>query len=582
MGGFILFRKGQHEHRDQIRKDFALGLKAMSDKGLTLAETIDRDAFISFVFQKKRFATDNIRNFGNGDFIFYTGTLFYKGLMEGAALDSLYRDFPETEDYYTYLKGTYAIVLFKDNNLYIFNDYAGYYHIFVNEDESIFSSSFIAVMKSIDSTTVSQQELFEFINFGACFGDKTIFKEIDCLPHRAVHQLLPERTLKPKTLNISIPDQSASLEEKLDYAEESLYRYFKILKKHFGDDGEICLGITGGFDSRLALALLRKTNIKAQLYVYGNDRSPDVVIAKSLAKMANLPIAHTNKAALGFTPDSLMNATEARFNLLDGLDRNGVFDNGADLYTRMERTQTARLQMNGQAGEFFRNRWNLHRSAVSLKGFVKSGFAGIILFYPSFFTDAFNKKEFVENLVVKFQSLLNVSIDRIDKRQLDQLFIFSMAKLWAGRTISSNNLLTYCLTPFGEPEIMLLSSALGVRDKHLGKFQAKLINRIDPELAGNRSIYGYNLTGDLPVKARALAAVESRSPLPVRRIAVILARRLKVFRDELDHYFGVGKLNSIFGKEVREIRKYVSVDKVWNARLLNRAFTAELLITNRF
>ena len=444
------------------------------------------------------------------------------------------------------------------------------------------SSSFLAVRKATGAATVSEQELWEYLIFGIFFGERTLFREINFLPENSIHRLLPSRGSRPKEVRIPVPDRTASTEEKLDFAEDYLGRYFGLLKSHFGEEGEICLGLTGGADSRLVLALLRRAGLRPSLYVYGHRGSPDVVLAKALAAKVGLAIDHVDKAALNPPPNSPLEVVRDRYHLLDGLSIDGVFDNGADLFTRLKRTRRARLQLNGASGELLRDKCKLLGSGISLKGFAASGMAGNTLIHPAFFTGAFNPEEFAGNLAAKFRSLLGVSGDLIDRDQAEWAHVLSTMKIWSGRTLSSNNLLTHCLTPYAEPGIILLSSVLSPGERRLGRFQTRLLNRIAPDLAGVGSTYGYPLSGEPSFRARARAAVEYRTPLPLRRLAVTLARRLAVFKDNLDHHSGVGELNDIFGREAREIGRYVALDKVWSKRLLNRAFSAELLLTDRF
>lgn len=59
---------------------------------------------------------------------------------------------------------------------------------------------------------------------------------------------------------------------------------------------KITLGLTGGFDSRLTVALLskicNKQNIELECFTHGDENHPDVVIAKKIAEVLNLNYFH--------------------------------------------------------------------------------------------------------------------------------------------------------------------------------------------------------------------------------------------------------------------------------------------------
>ena len=56
--------------------------------------------------------------------------------------------------------------------------------------------------------------------------------------------------------------------------------------------------ISGGYDSRLILALLRARGVRPRLHVYGSDADSDVRIARQICAGEGLTLEHIDKSRL--------------------------------------------------------------------------------------------------------------------------------------------------------------------------------------------------------------------------------------------------------------------------------------------
>ncbi|WP_438992908.1 hypothetical protein [Pseudemcibacter sp.] len=87
---------------------------------------------------------------------------------------------------------------------------------------------------------------------------------------------------------------SASYDELLYEQATLIKRQMETIVSAYGKN--ITTALSGGYDSRLLLSLLIDAGVTPQLYVYGENSSPDVLVAKSIEKGEGLEINHVDKS----------------------------------------------------------------------------------------------------------------------------------------------------------------------------------------------------------------------------------------------------------------------------------------------
>ncbi len=101
------------------------------------------------------------------------------------------------------------------------------------------------------------------------------------------------------------------------------------------------------------LSLLIDAGVTPQLYVYGEDYSPDVVVAKSIAKGEGLKIHHVDKSSHEKpSPEKYAEIINDNYYGLDSYPFEGIYDFGGNLETRRERSQNNTMVLNGGAVKF--------------------------------------------------------------------------------------------------------------------------------------------------------------------------------------------------------------------------------------
>lgn len=586
MGAFLLIRKAKDSSAQEIETLYRDSIIVFDKKGLSLRKRLVGDEFLLYVFNKYQLNADNIVVFNNGEFIVATGTCIYGGRTESTALKNLFNDFSDTGEFLSDISGNYCLIVYKKGKLYLLNDYLGLYRVYANKSKSVVSSSFLAVLKTLRTKSISTQEFYEYVINEAFYGEQTLIKEIELIDSRSIWKLWPILATTPKQApKVRTLDRSSSFSEMVEEVLSNLVDYFAMLKTNFGDS--VSSALTGGFDTRLMLALMRKVGIRPYLYIYGDETSPQVKVAKTISNGERLLIEYENhRSGFGkFREDEALQRLEKQYFMFDGLGHErGVFDNGSDLHLRLKRASKARLNLNGGGGEIFRNFWSLPDRKISIESFLASKYDHMDY---SICTDHFEKKSYFSAFSNKIRSILNTSEKQIDRRQVEMLYPYLRLKYWMSSNNSINNQFSYALTPFTDMRFVNQSLDIPLKFKDLGLFEAALIKFIDPDLAKYQSVYGFNFFDGIPLNVRMEYFVKLHTPLCLRpwiRKRLWGDHRLSLNRPkvELPFYLTEKYLYEIFGSEDMNVARYINISNISDPRILSRVLTVELVITDRF
>lgn len=572
MGAFFLYKKESLKSLDEVKKEFKPSLEVFDKKQLKLSKVIDNDDLSLFIYHKHSSEVENYLIDDENNFIVSTGTCFYKKESGSNALKNLLSDFDGTNDLFDDLYGNYCTIIYKNKQLFIFNDYLGLYRVYVNKSQNTFSSSFVSLAKSNEEKSVSKQELYEYIFYGAFYADKTVFEEIDLISSKYIFhfdkefKIFKEKKVSHKKNNATNP------EELFNIAYDSNLEYFKMLKDQFGDS--ITSALSGGFDTRTMLAISKRVGINLKLYVYGGDSSTDVKIAKHISGKEGFDLNHENRSLYQKVEKSNYPQTlDKNFYLLDGFGISGIFDNGSDVDTRIKRVKNTRLHINGGGGEVYRNFWELPNRRISIRNFLGSKYKNG---YSSISTKEFNKKAFYKAFEEKIKKILSVNRNTLKRVEVEKLYPFMRLKYWMGINNSINNQFSYSVTPFAEPEMFYTSLRLPLRSKNLGRFQAGLISKMDVNISKYMSDHGFNFNEKkIKWKLRLKEFLRVNSPSFVRRFV----RRRKKGSGVMPYYLNEEYLTEIFGSKKLQISDYVDLNKVNDQVILSRALTLEYLFT---
>jgi len=588
MGGFLLIKKNRNIPVEEIERQNHNSIGVFKKKGLKLRKKIVREKFALWVFHKYSLETENIIEFENGDCVVATGTSIYNGKTGARALKAFYEAFSNERDFHADLYGHYCILIFHSGKLFVFTDYAGLYKVYCNRTKSGLSNSFLAIAKTLQRKNVSQQELYEYVFHEAFYGDKTLFKEIELLDSKSLWQISPDLSNTPQQIAVDDFRNTVSFDEAVTVVSRSLINYFELLKSAF--DNKVASSLSGGYDTRLMLALTRKAGISPYFFVYGDRDSIDVDIAKAIARGEKFEIDHIDKSKYPkVAKESFYEMIEKNFFLFDGFGAMGIFDNGSDIDTRIDRATRAHLHLNAGGGEIYRRTWQFSdKRKIHIENFLKNKYGHLYMLNDfidySMCGDLFDKRVYLSNFTEKIKAILDIDKDWMTKQELEVLYSILSVKYWLGMNNSIDNQFSYSLTPFAESRFVYQSLNIPSQYKSFGQFEAALIRKVDPDLAKYPSQYGFNFYDQISWQTKMKDTIREmlKSSFIFRPMMPLIRNTIQARRCQMPYYLQKDYVQEIFNNRDLNVSQYIDVTKIKDPAILSRVLTLEFMIEDNF
>ncbi|MDH5571748.1 MAG: hypothetical protein OEY89_08285 [Gammaproteobacteria bacterium] len=572
MGDFLLYR-----HSDVQNDDLNKALYVLKSQGSVNPVTKTHGQYTVHFYPKVYSPVVNFVEVKNGDFCGSSGSLFYKKQFAEKALSLLLSDFNEGKICEDDFSGVFTVVLKKNGCLYLVTDELGCSRVYTNQQRTMWSSSFLAISSSCQLLTPNRQGIYEYIFQEATFGIDTVFNEVDSLDSLCNYEYLDNgvRSIKKGLnydLSISTNSYSSIVEENI----EALVDEFKSIVDAFGN--RITTALSGGYDTRLILALLQNENCKSNVYVYGADDSADVKVAKSIAQSEGFYIDHVNKSKYP-VPEvgEYSSIIENNYYMLDGFPIEGIFDFGANMDTRISRAKTKNILLNGGGGAMYRNFYNLPEHPYTGGQYSLSDL--IRVFYSSqtknICQNVFSLTDYFDSFYEKLKYSLQLDYNKLTRAQVEFSFPAFRLRYWASKDNTNNTRLGSFSMPFVNPKTIKASLKIPLKFKNHGKIQAKFIRTINKRLAGYMSDYGYSFDRDPPVKYRFKDFLISRRPVFLRQRTYALKHSF--MNKDLPLPIEKPFINEVLKLDDMIMSDYVVIDNIKDPMLLSRVYTLEYL-----
>ena len=565
MRGFFAVRKSRLDCAYCLAK----ARESFERQGFVQAVELENSHWILLSVRRAQ-STEGWLKLPDGRFALVSGTLFYRDLCDRQALERLLKDAAKDDPDEQELWGSFGALLVTRDGLRAFTDRCGTFHLFQDRAGEVLSSSFLALAEALPGRTIDATGLYDYIFQEAPHGGGTIFQEITLLPSDAA-LVCDGGSTRYDARPIAQPKSSEdeSLEDGAERCLSILRKRMGSICAHFRD--RLDTALSGGYDSRLILALLREQGVSPALHVYGTEASADVRVAKAIAEGERIPLEVDDKGRRGLPPEGDYPAlVERNCWAFDGYPNDGLFDNGSDLETRKARAAEGRLALNGGGGEIFRNFFYLPDGHYSARAIAWSFFSQ---YDPRVCATGFSDATYQASLAERLADCVGENAHTaLSRDQVEYLYPYFRCRYWMGRNNSVNNRFGFAATPLIEHSVVSAALSLPLRHKTMGLLQARMIEKVDPKLAAYPSAYGYSFDRPPPWSYRLKYFSTYLRPPWLRRRTYRLRRQ-----PPLPPQLKASYRDAALGK-TEILDRYLKIERMTNPGQLNRVLSAEYLL----
>jgi asparagine synthase (glutamine-hydrolysing) len=561
----------------------AAALGTFARMGIGEPRLLHGQDYVLAMYPKRQEREPEFEQFANGDFVFTCGTLMYGNKVGRAAAAAFYHDYRGPPGPREEAIGHYVVILRKGAETDLVSDGFGGFHVFHDGRGRIASSSFLAVASTLDRVTLGVQSASEYVFNGVVSGDATLFDEIGLVPvsaSLAVRQrgLEIRRHPLPLPTSVSAEPFGASISRSM----ELLDRCFASVTATFGD--RVTCALSGGYDSRLILALLRRHGCRPKVYVYGTRGDKDVGIARAIAEGEGfaLEVVDKDEGSL-LSPEQFAAVAHDNFLTSDGYSWGGIFNNGAERGECARRVAGNAIALNGGGGEIWRNFFYLLDRSYSPRQLLWSFYSQ---FDPETCTSAFDEEAYYRGLEKKLAVLVGDTRRLLPRPLVEWLYHNFRCRAWDGRVNSINNTYGHTALPFLERPLTEHASAIPIGWKNHGAYEAELICRADRRLASYPSGYGHDFNGPPPLVRRVADYGTYLRPPWLRRFVYRFKRRTRSATEWPDYMRkeyrnaalpgGVQHMNALF--ELRRVADPAQMGRILSLEYLIRQFDGSIRV----
>ncbi|MBF0358052.1 MAG: hypothetical protein HQL70_05545 [Magnetococcales bacterium] len=579
MSIFILHR---NQSLDAASKTVANSLIA---NGFKKAKAINNQEYSLIFLQKLIYAdrpehplADPFLQIDKDNFIGYSGSFFFDGLIGTEALKACFTAFnPKNSDPLDWQRtnGQFTLIVQKGSGLFIAADNLGACKIYHNNERTIFSNSFQVLVDLIPHGDIDIQGCYEYAWNGNTFGEITFINQIRSTPFD--HTVLVKKNCtfvkRDNLVKWRAAPPKISFEETAELQIAKLRRLFTIYKNCFGN--RINTALSGGYDSRLILALFLDAGITPSLFVYGPNGDPDVETAKSIAAGEGLALDVIDKSQLvDMDPERFPEHIEKNWAIFDGWKLAGLFDSGIDTSDRINRSHS-HLVVNGGVGEIYRNFFYLPDRPITIKELIWAFFSRDD---PRTCSEVFSSKHYRENLEDSLIQALGDGADWNERGRTEMAYPLFRGRYWTARDAALNTRIGWAAFPFLEPSVNLDTWHIPLKYKEYGHLEARMIQILNPKLASYKSVYGYNFASTPGLGYRLSNWSSSNRPIWLRGY---LYRAKNNRRKPLPFFLQDNYLERVIDTSFPRMKQFFNMKRINDPEVYNRIATMEYALTRR-
>lgn len=509
------------------------------------------------------------------DLVAVAGTLTFDDLMGRPALEALLREVSLPAPDWSRLGGQFVALVRRQGRCFLFTDHFGMFQLFHDREMSLFSTSLLAAVETLPRVSFDPQGVYELAFNAAPIGGDTIFNELKALgPDRSI-ELTPGGA-RPHALARTLPGSVARMPigERLERHRSRLAAVVRRHVRHFGD--HVHCPLSGGLDSRLVLAALRAEGCRPRTYVYGGPDDGDVRIARMIGQAQGFEVEWLDKeAARELGPDEFPERVERNFQEYDGLPNFGeLFENGSNAAARDARHEGGALSASGGCGEIYRNFFYLPDRPFSARAVARTFFAR---YAAGDLTGEFDEGAFLRGIEDKILSSLGLPGERgrLPRAVVEQVYPLVRCRALFGREISLEGRYGAYLVPFLDRDVVAEALTLPLSLKNAGRFEAMLLEALDPALARLPSVYGHDFATPPTLRHRFDEWSTRARPVWLRQKSYELRRRLGPVADEHGGLLSPDYMGRVVDLDYPAMRRFFNIGRINDSGLMRRIANLE-------
>jgi asparagine synthase (glutamine-hydrolysing) len=251
-----------------------------------------------------------------------------------------------------------------------------------------------------------------------------------------------------------------------------------------------------------------------------------------------------------------------------------LFESGANDAARAARHAGGAMSASGGCGEIFRNFFYLPDRRMSAAAVARTFFAR---YATGDLTEGFDERAFLRGLEDKILGALGREGERrpLPRGLIEQIYPRVRCRPFFGREISNEARFGAYLMPFLDHRVVAEAMTLPLPLKNAGRFEAALIDAIDPELARQPSAYGHNFA-EPPNRAHRWSEYNTRiRPAWLRQKSYAIRRRLGPMADEHGGLLTADWLGLVVDLDFPVMRRFFRPDRITDSALLRRVANLE-------
>ncbi|HPQ39008.1 MAG TPA: hypothetical protein PLV45_01420 [bacterium] len=510
MGGFFIYNR----HADITEQTVA---DVFAARGLSRRFTINAGDARVIYFPKMR-DREPIRAESSGFTALAAGVFSYRGMDRCTGLrrfldDTLHGGFDPKE-----VSGAFYVLIAGSDGVRIWCDSGGSYHAFVRMDGHVISSSYLAVLHSMNGDQkLNRTAVLLNLVLGFWPGEMTLSSQIRRVTPDTIRTLrfsfplIADRFSKPETAAIcgGAKTLASHAEMQNTVLTDHIRRYCAM------SPGGVYLGISGGYDSRLlALVLLRNAMEVHGFTHWKPGPGTDQAVAEELSRYLKIPLTviETDRSDPrgGFDLQQVM---KQAYHLFDGRTHHAME------YLKYEYTPEYRHRIqresypvfSGTGGEIYRNHNYMPRKGrVNLTDWIWYYCADYLS--HSSIRCRETRREILETMRDWIVTVLKLNdSNTIHFKDMRRYYTDIWLRDWFGLRHSVENQVSVYIAPFTDPQVTAQAHLSAEWIGWDGDLEAMMIQKLDPDAADIRSSYGYSLSR-LPIRQRVRSAIRGSVP----------------------------------------------------------------------